>query len=434
MTHYKELKSFMRVQDMNRSHKFIIPTIGTRGDVQPYIALALGLQAHGQTVTLASHPCMRGLVESYGVTFAPIGPDIDIAHETARIQANSPHWIVGFMRVMRFSFTMLEQSHADLLALCRAVDMVIVSHTAAGSIEADQLGLPTVSVTLMPQAIPANDPEASFLKQALIKLTGAGLGLMMTRPLDQIRQRLGIPPMGPTGITSPTLNLIPISPHIAPPNPLWEARHRVTGYWFAPAPQSWTPPSDLLAFLDAGDPPVVVSLGAMALGGEDALEAAQITLDAIQQAGVRAIVQGWDEAMSHLPLPPTVFHAGSIPHDWLLARASGIVHHGGFGTTATGFRAGIPALVIPHIIDQFIWGQKVAELGVGPEPISRTKLTAANMATALREMGTAEMRQKAAALGAAIRSEPDGVVKAVKLIEEVVVGEGEGEGKGGATS
>lgn len=400
--------------------KIVIPTIGTRGDVQPYIALALGLLQAGHAVTLVTHPCMRRLVKSYGVPFAPMGPDIDIGEEAARIRANAPHWMLGLQRVMKFSFAMLEQSHADLLELCRGADWVIVSHSAAGRMEADKLGLPTVSVTLMTEAIPVKNPRDSWLKRALMNLAGFGMGLMMSRPLDQIRKRAGLPPMGPTGITSETLNLIPVSPRITPPNPLWEPRHRLTGYWFAPAPADWTPPDDLAAFLAAGEPPVVVSLGAMALGRADSLQAAQITLEAVRQAGVRAIIQGWDEAMKQLPLPPAVFHAGSIPHDWLLARAGGLVHHGGFGTTASGFRAGIPMLVIPHIIDQFIWGNKAAHLGVGPQPIPRPKLKAATMAAALRQMGSPEMRQRAAELGAAIRAEPDGVAEAVRLIEGVM--------------
>jgi UDP:flavonoid glycosyltransferase YjiC (YdhE family) len=395
----------------------ILPTIGTRGDVQPYIALTLGLQKAGHRVTLATHPCMQKLVESYGVNFAPIGPNIDIGHETAIIRAKSPHWMIGFTRVMDFSFAMLEQSHVELLALCRGADLVIVSHSAAGSMEADKLGLPTVSVTLFPQAIPVKDPKDPFIKRAIMNLAGAGMGLMMTRPLEQIRKRLGLPPMGPTGITSSTLNLIPLSPKITPPNPLWEPRHRMTGYWYAPAPETWTPPDDLAAFLEAGEAPIVVSLGAMALSGEDALEAAQITLEAVQQAGVRAIIQGWDEPIKQLSIPTGVFHAGSVPHDWLLRRASGLVHHGGFGTTASGFRAGIPMLVIPHIIDQFIWGNKVAELRVGPQPIGRTKLRTPMMTDALLQMASTEMRLTAAELGKAIRAEPDGVAEAVRLIE-----------------
>ncbi|MBN1919993.1 MAG: glycosyltransferase family 1 protein [Anaerolineae bacterium] len=398
----------------------VIPTIGTRGDVQPYIALALGLHKAGHAVTLASHPCMRGLVESYGVHFAPMGPDIDISHEAARIRANAPHWMLGFMRVMRFSFAMLEQSHSDVLALCRAADLIIVSHSAGGSMEADQLGLPTASVTLMPEAIPVKDPQDSFLKRMLMGVAGAGMGLLMTRPLNQIRKRVGLPPMGPTGITSPTLNLVPLSPHISPPNPLWEGRHCMTGYWFAPAPTTWTPPADLVAFLETGEPPVVITLGAMALSGKDTLQSAQIALAAVKQAGLRAVIQGWDEAMKQLAIPPSVFHAGSIPHDWLLPRASGLVHHGGFGTTASGFRAGIPMLVIPHIIDQFIWGGKVVQMGIGPQPIPRPKLTAENLAEALRALQSPEMRRKAADLDADIRAEPDGVTEAVRLIEEVL--------------
>ena len=169
---------------------------------------------------------------------------------------------------------------------------------------------------------------------------------------------------------------------------------------------------------------MVVSLGAMALSGEDALQGAQITIEAVQQAGVRAIIQGWDEPMKQLSIPPGIFHAGSIPHDWLLARASGLVHHGGFGTTSAGFRAGIPMLVIPHIIDQFIWGNKVAELGVGLKPIARPKLNTGNLVEALRQMQSPEMRQKAAELGAAIRAEPDGVAESVKLIENVMSNNG----------
>ncbi len=175
-----------------------------------------------------------------------------------------------------------------------------------------------------------------------------------------------------------------------------------------------------MQFLEAGAPPIVVSLGAMAISGEDAFDAAQITLEAVKQSGVRAIIQGWDEPMKGLSIPATVFHAGSVPHDWLLPRASGLVHHGGFGTTAAGFSAGIPSLVIPHIIDQFIWGQKVAELGVGPKPISRAKLKARTMVDALLQMRSPEMLAKAAALGEKIRLE-NGVSVAVGLIAEKAV-------------
>ena len=271
----------------------------------------------------------------------------------------------------------------------------------------------------MPQAIPVPDPQASLFKRALMSVAGAGMGLVMTRPLNQIRKRYGVPPMGPQGITSPKLNLIPLSPAVIPPDPRWEPRHQMTGYWFPPAPQTWQADEGLIRFLEAGDPPVVISLGAMSISGDDALEAAQMAVEAVKISGIRAVIQGWDEPIQKIELPPTVFHAGSVPHDWLLARASAVIHHGGFGTTASGFRAGIPQVVIPHIIDQYLWGQKVNELGVGPKPIDRAKLTADGLARALRQaMEDEKMREKAAELGRRIRAE-DGVGNAVQLIHQL---------------
>ena len=103
--------------------RILIPTIGSRGDVQPFIALAQGLERAGHTATLASHPIMRALVESYGVTFAPIGPDIDLAQEVAALRLRSRNPAVGLVRGMRFGLGLVEQSHADILALCQKVDL-----------------------------------------------------------------------------------------------------------------------------------------------------------------------------------------------------------------------------------------------------------------------------------------------------------------------
>lgn len=404
----------------NPHYHFVIPTIGTRGDVQPYIALAIALKNAGHHAQVASHPCMRTLVESYGVDFSPIGPDIDIGLETATIQANAPHWAIGFMRVMKFSFRMLEAAHPDLANLCKTADAVIVSHTAAGSIEADQFSKHKISVTLFPQAIPVKDDSEPFGKRLIGSLAGWGMGLAMSRPLDRIRKKYGVPKMGPNGITSDQLNLVPISPHIIPPDPRWETRHQMTGYWFAEPPTEWQPPRELVAFIENGDPPVVISLGAMALGGADARETAKLTIQAVERTGVRAIFQGWPEVMKDLKLPSGTMSAGSIPHTWLLPRARCFVHHGGFGSTAAAFQAGIPALVIPHIIDQYFWGQKVFELGVGPQPIPRAKLTVENFAERLQNAATNEgYLEKATELSTSIRSE-SGLSKAVELIENAL--------------
>lgn len=418
-TSMQDSASYRMVKRRQVIVRIFIPTIGSRGDVQPFIALAQGLNCAGHDVTLASHPVMRSLVESYDVNFAPIGPDLDLAREIAALRYRSRNTILGLIRGMRFGFDLLERSHNDILTGCRNADLVVVpTAIAAGKNEADQLNIPYLSVTLMPWAVPWDDPARPFIKRAAYRLIDSMIGLITTLPLNRIRKRQGLPPVGKEGFTSKRLNLVPVSPSVFPPNPHWESYHHLTGYWFTETPTNWQPPEDLLAFLENGEPPLLVSLGAMSLGDDDALENANFFMEAIQQAEIRAVIQGWEAGMKLLKLPPTVFAAGPLPHSWLLSRCAGVVHHGGFGTTAAGFRAGVPHLVIPSIADQFYWGQRVHQLGVGLPFIPRPRLTSKNLAAALQNLTTnAVLRDNATALGKQIRAET-GLEKAVSLIEK----------------
>jgi sterol 3beta-glucosyltransferase len=399
--------------------KIVIPTIGTRGDVQPFIGLAQGLARAGHTVTLASHPCMRRLVESYTVGFAPIGPDIDLGQETAAIRARSRNAIVGLVRVMRFAFKMLEQSYTDILDQCQGANLVISpSNSAAGKNEAELLSVPSASVNFMPWSIPVHDPNRPFYKRLVFSAIDRLIELITTRPLNRLRQRQGLPPVGPEGFTSAHLDLVPISPAVFEPNLYWESRHQVVGYWFVEEPSGWEPPEDLLAFLQNGEPPLLISLGAMSLGNGDAVETARLFVDAVQAAGIRAIIQGWEAELRQLTLPPTIYAAGSLPHSWLMPRTTGVVHHGGFGTTAATLRAGIPHLVIAHVADQFYWGQRVHKLGVGLPFISRPRLSPTRLVAALQALShNDKLRSAASLLGEQIRTE-SGVDNAVRLIGE----------------
>jgi sterol 3beta-glucosyltransferase len=397
--------------------KIIVPAIGSRGDVQPYIALCQGLQRAGHEAVLATNPTMTDLVTRYDVTCAPVGPPVDMGLEGARLYAQAgKNWWLGFMRTMQLGFKLVQDSYPDILALCESADVVVATDIAAGAAEATKLSLPWVSVTLQPDRVPK--PSPSFLSSVVWGILGA----VMMAPMNRFRRRVGVEPVkGISGVLSGRLILVPISSHVAPPDPQWPPCAHVTGYWTAQQPQAWTPSDDLLAFLEAGEQPIAISLGAMSLAGEETRRAALMTLDAVQQAGVRAIVQGWDEALSGADLPETAYHAGPMPHTWLFDRVSAIVHHGGFGTTGSALRAGKPAIIVPHIIDQHLWAKRVYELGVSPEPIPRAKLTAARLAEAIvQATSDAGMRTRAAQLGAQIRSEPDGVSVAAQLIEEAI--------------
>lgn len=399
--------------------RIAIFTVGTRGDVQPYIALSQGLQESGHRVTLASHPSMRELIEAHGASFAPIGPDIDVGKAAAAIRGRSRNWILGFIRVMQFTVSIIKQASPEILRLCRDVDLVIVSHSFAGAAEADKLGKPTVSVTLQHQAIPTPEPAPSPFERITRAVAGRVMGLLMVRPYNQLRRKIGAPRVKDIEeMMSSRLNLLPISPHVVPRDPRWASQHRLTGYWFPDEPERWAPPASLRTFLDAGASPVAISLGAMSLGESAAApETVQLILDAVDQAGVRAVVQGWRDILPTLNLPATVYPTGFMPHSWLFEHASAVVHHGGFGTTAAVFRAGVPSIVIPHIIDQLYWGERVQELGVGPAAIHRAKLSADKLTRALKQATCdPDIRSRAAELGAQIRAET-GVQNAVEMIE-----------------
>jgi sterol 3beta-glucosyltransferase len=408
--------------------KILIPTIGSRGDIQPYIALGSGLQKAGYDVTFATHPTFRSLVEFHGLKYAPFGPDIDLGVDTAKLRENKHAIDGGFIKVMKYSFDLLERSHDDLMELVKDADLVIITHTSTGSIEAEMLGKRIISGNLFAQIIPIPRSKQTLVEKTIGRAMGSVIGLFMTRPLNQLRKKYGMPPLGEQGVSSLELNLIASSPHITPPDPRWEPRHKMTGYWFSPEPENWLPPKELVKFLDSGDKPVVVSLGAMSLSQHDAGEMVELMVETATRAQCRMIIQGWEKAIAATALPDNVIGIGSIPHGWLLPRCAAIVHHGGFGTTAAGFRAGIPQIVIPHIIDQYVWGNLVAKRGLGPKPISRGKLSMQNLSPAIHStLEDRAMSENAAKVGELIRSE-DGVGNAVRLIQELLAGDSAHEG------
>jgi len=398
--------------------KIVVATIGSRGDVQPYINLCQGLQEAGHDVVLSTNPTLCSLADSHGIRSAPVGPAVDMGAEGARLMEQSfGNLYLGMIRVMQLAARLVEEAYPDALKVCKGADLVITSDTGSGIAEAEKLGLPWISVTLQPARVPVENPNPSFMARIIWGM----IGKLMILPVNRSRKRLGAPPVTDIAkMLSGRMILLPVSWQVAAPDPHWPGHVHQTGYWFARPLEGWSPPADLLDFLGAGERPIAVSLGVMSISGKGARESARIVLQAIRQAGLRAIVQGWDKSLQGLEPSRSVYHAGSMPHDWLFSQVSAVVHHGGFGTTAAVLRAGVPGIVIPHVIDQFYWGQRVFELGVGPRFIPRGRLGTKNLQEALHQaLSEAGMRKKAADLGEAIRAEPDGVATAVAMIEKL---------------
>ena len=210
----------------------------------------------------------------------------------------------------------------------------------------------------------------------------------------------------------------PISRHVIPVPSDWPGHVFATGYWFLDAPDTWTPPDDLSAFLASGEAPVYVGFGSMV--GTKPKELTDIIIGALQKANVRGVLaSGWGGIEADA-VPDSIFMLKQAPHSWLFPRMAALVHHGGAGTTAAGLRAGKPTFISPYFGDQPFWSERIYSLGVGPKPIHQNKLTIDSLGDAIIELvSSSAFQEKAKSLGKLICQE-DGVGNAIAIIEKTL--------------
>ena len=407
--------------------KILILTVGSRGDVHPYVALGVGLQAAGHTVTLATLAAFASVAAEHGLSFQPLHGEFLELLQTAEGKAA----IVGKgnpLALLRQVTPMLRRMLDDALAASTGAELVIYHPKALGGYSiAEKLGIP--GVLALP--LPLYSPTAAFPSpiipvaslgpilnrlshSAIVKLTSASVRGVVNR---WRKEALGLPPARDELRLHgrPVLRLYGYSPAVLPTPADWGSFSMATGYWFLDRPRSWEPPASLRAFLSAGLPPVYVGFGSMPT--QDAASTTRMVLEALERAGQRGVLAtGWG-GLTAAALPPSVYMLAEAPHDWLFPQMAAVVHHGGAGTTAAGLRAGVPTVICPFFGDQPFWGRRVAKLGVGPAPIPQRRLTVDALSAAIRAaVGDPRMRECAAALGTAIRAE-DGVGQAVARIE-----------------
>lgn len=396
----------------------------TRGGVQPYVALALGLRRAGHDVRAVAPSDLAPLFDEARVPVASLAGSIEAVLRGSNAAER------GAIASMRLAARELPaRLHAwtrETLAACEGVDVITggIGGMVLGLSVAEKLGTPFIEAHLQPVGVPTNAYPGVLLagvprwlggfgRRMSHHLSEAALWMPFQRAMAAARaSALGLTGRAPV-TTSPVL--YGFSRHVVPlPAQSGRARH-VTGYWSLPAAESWLPPPALTAFLNRSGPVVSIGFGSMASADPEAVTA--LVRGAVRAAGVRAVLlAGWGGLTSvsegdgeH----EDVFCADALPHDWLFPRVAAVVHHGGAGTTGAALRAGVPAVVIPFTMDQPFWGARVAALGVGPPPIPRARLTQPLLAVALRHtVADVAMGERAAALGARIAAE-DGVAAAV---------------------
>ncbi|MCX7030065.1 MAG: glycosyltransferase [Spirochaetes bacterium] len=415
--------------------RIVIVAPGSRGDVQPYVALGKGLQDAGMPVRVVTSHDHEELVTSHGLEYRPVEAGIEDFIRTRKMREalEKGSLLTSMARLAQEVKRGGEQLARRTLTACEGMDMLLagISGVFVARSISEKTGLPLVQAYNVPFTPTCEFPGAllpgfgPFFGGALNRLSHRltrQIVWQAYRPVDRLVRRkvLGVPAAPPLGPFGPDAGqgmpvLYGISPSVIAPPRDWDGdRIHVTGYWFLEPAESWQPPDPLVRFLEAGSPPVYVGFGSMS--SRNPGETAGIVLEALRRVGQRAVVlSGWG-GLHAADLPDSVLMVDGVPHSWLFPRMAAVVHHGGAGTTAAGLRAGIPSVVVPFHGDQPFWGQRVAALGAGPVPIPRRNLTIEGLARAINAAVTdTAMRRRAADLGARISAE-DGVARAVSLI------------------
>ncbi len=411
-----------------------ILAIGSRGDVQPYLALGVELKKTGYRVRIATFRNFESFVNDLGLEFFHVHGDVaqiatSAEMQTSAMQADNPlKLLLSFNKLKSYVFDLQK----DFFDACEGADAILYHPGATiGYFIAQQRNIPSILAPPFPMTPTREYPALIFYDRARFgkaynrlthKIFEQIMWMASSAPVKQFwKQKFGRAPKNfaspfplQTTRTSPTI--ISCSNYVFPQPSDWPAHVYNTGYWFLEDDQNWQPSESLLKFLDQGKPPVYVGFGSI---GNPAL-AAQTTalvIEALQRAGQRGVLAtGWSGMTQRDDLPEDIFMLESAPHSWLFPRMACVVHHGGAGTTAAGLRAGVPGVIIPFGNDQFAWGRRVSELGVGTS-IPRKKLTADNLSQAISFALKPEIQNAAKDLGTRIQSE-NGVETAVKIIRE----------------
>lgn len=414
--------------------KFTLLTIGSRGDVQPYIALAKGLMKEGHSVRIASHAEFRPWVEKYGIEFAEIAGD---PGELMKLMINHGMFSYAFLKDAMTNFRgWIDELLTTSWKACQGSDVLIEAPSAMGGIHiAEALGIPYFRAMTMPWTRTRAYPHAFMVPD--VKKGGA-YNYMTYVIFDNVfwkgissqinkwrKNSLGLKK---TNLDEMNQTKVPfmynVSPSVMVPPVDFSDWIHVTGYWFLDEGNNdFEPPNELVKFIEKArtDKKKIVYIGFGSIVVPKPKELTKAVIESVQTAGVRCVLsKGWsdrygakDNTVPEIELPSDIYQIKSAPHDWLFPKLDAAVHHGGSGTTGASLRAGLPTIIKPFFGDQLFYGSRVEELGVG---ISLKKLNASNFSKALVEVTTNEkMIMKAKKLGENIRKE-DGVMSAITVI------------------
>lgn len=409
-------------------------TLGTRGDVQPFVALARGLGAAGHDAVLAAPQRFDEFVRGRGVRFAGIddGPLRLLDGGAAVVGDVATGGLGKKLALAKQMPALFTRTLEDCWTVAAGADADLVVHNGqviAGQHVAERLNRPAVLALPIPMYVPTREfpapgvPVPRLVPNRATFLGMKGAAMMFGRTVDRWRATIDLPkrpgrhdPLrSPDGSPAPVLHAI--SRHVLPRPADWPATATVTGYWFLTDPEPPPLPRALTEFLDAGAPPVFIGFGSMS--GADPATTTATVLAAARRAGVRAVIGTAWGGLTDDSDDSDVFAIGEVPFDQLFPRVAAVIHHGGAGTIAAAAAAGRPQVVCPFVADQPFWGDRMHHLGVAPEPVHQRHLDPDRLAAAITQAVTDTAIATAAdRLGQLIRTE-DGVDEAVRQLETI---------------
>ena len=415
--------------------KITLLTSGTRGDVQPYVALGKALQARDHDVLLACPDNFAAWVEGHGLVFQGIGVDWQTLLQSPLGRKLLSGNVFAFIKLWRQTIIPLtRQNLAATWEAAHKADVIIFHPKVGGAADvAEATGAALVCAVPFPifptKAFPFLVLKGNY-GPWLNRLSYKSLSLSQVFFMNLINHwRQHMLGLGRSPVFRPidgvkdgsVLRLCAASPAVVPyPKGCDEGIH-TTGYWFLDEGQAWQPDPGLTAFLKAGKPPIYIGFGSMPSWNPKKLT--QAVIEGVRRAKVRAILAtGWG-GLKEIDVPDTMHVIEGAPHDALFKHVSAVVHHGGAGTTAAGLRAGLPTLICHSTFDQPFWGHRVWSIGCGPRPQALKRLRADRFAQGLDALTRTETYRVRAGQVAQAVAEEDGIAVAIDLIEAVRLSE-----------
>lgn len=444
----------------------VIMVIGSRGDAQPFIKIGKVLkEEYGHRVRIATHPAFRDFVEKdSGLEFFSVGgdpselmafmvknpgliPTIETvkAGDIGKRRAAMAEMFDGFWRACINATDDEKDSHNLKMMGAKdpfVADAIIANPPSFAHVHcAEALGIPVHLMFTFPytptQAFPhplasikrSNvDPGyTNFISYPLVEMmVWQGLGDLVN---DFRVKTLCLDPVSTLWAPGATYRLhVPFtylwSPGLVPKPSDWGSEIDVAGFVFLDLASTFKPPKELEEFLAKGEKPIYIGFGSIVV--DDANRFTQMIFEAVEMAGVRALVsKGWGGfGGDDLDVPDNIFLLDNTPHDWLFPKVKACVIHGGAGTTAIALKCGLPTMVVPFFGDQHFWGKMMSTSGVGPEPVPYKNLTAENLAEGIEYLLTDEAAEAAAGIAEGIAAEGDGAENAVKAFNHQLAARG----------